>query len=235
MGRLKRETKMHFKAFTSDTPSFSKPHKFGVVHIPLINHTQWDFNHGLPYFSFNTYDASRPNFGKDILDYMIEDRENNLGPEWLIMFDQGAHFANSHPIVLYNRLVEIKESARRLKRLAQNSKNSKFSKTKIIFKTFNYVRGNYANTYGITSGIVPLWQRDIVLKVFGNPYLNGTEGYENYFSDDEKFPVKVLDVFPMSLAIFDHFEVGNVHPIEIVARETGHMMVNLLRILGYFD
>ena len=186
-----------------------------------INLTQNYFNHDLPYFmGAKDICAAKAMYSPEIFDRMIEFGWS--GKEYVIIMDHSAHFSNWHPVVLYNRLIALKEAALKYKKFSPE--------TPIIFKTFNYCRGSYEHTKGTTtiSGVIPLWQRDIVFKIFGNPYL------EDIYSDDEKYPIKVLDVFPMSLAAFDQMEIANVHPLELMAREQGRMFLNVLYRMGWF-
>ena len=220
-----RSKRAHFKQLPLDLqdqyPEDCPPDEPMRISVPdeHLNLTQYYFNHGLPYFmGTKPHCSGKALFTPEIFERMIEHKW--FGKEWIVFMDHSAHFANWHPIILYNRLIAVKEAATKYKKLSPE--------TPVIFKTFNYVRGPYANTYGITSGAVPLWQRDMVFKIFGNPYLDD-------MSDDEKFPVKVLDVYPMSLSIFDHLELGNVHPLELMARESGNMALNLLYKMGYFS
>ena len=209
-------------SFPETCPPPPSGDKFLKQPLQELNLTTYTFTHGLPYFTgLKPTCVGHSQFSPNILEKMIEHKW--FGEEYIILLDHGAHFANWHPIILYNRLVLIKEAARKYKKFSP--------KTPIIFKTLNYIRGDNDHTYGVTSGVVPLWQREMVFKIFGNPYLNDMYSKNN----DDIFPVKVLDVYPMSLAAFDHFEIGNVHPLETIGRETGHMLINLLYKLEYFN
>ena len=126
---------------------------------------------------------------------------------------------NWHPIILYNRLVAIKEAAIEYKKYSPE--------TPILFKTTHFTRGGLGDNYLTTVGFVALWQRDIIFRVFGNPYLDDMR-------DDEKYPVKVFDCTPMSLSVFDFGENGNLHPESSLARVSEDLMVNLLYKIGYF-
>ena len=99
------------------------------------------------------------------------------------------------------------------------------NRTLVVFKTLNYVRGNFRHLYSITSGLVPLWQREMAFKIFGDPYQHDMRG--------DEFPVKILDVFPMTMASFDMSEIGNVHPLTKVNRETTHALLNFLSYHGF--
>ena len=183
-----------------------------------INFTNYIFNHGMPLnMGGMPHCIGRSIYSVEVFERMIE--YEWFGKDYIIVLNHGAHFANWHPIILYNRLISIKQAAIKYKKFSPN--------TPIIFKTFNYVRGPFKLTYGITSGFIPFWQRDMVFKIFGNPYLDDMR-------DDEKFPVKVVDVLPMSLAVFDHFRIGDVHPLPVIARVTGNMIIDMLRNIGYF-
>ena len=54
------------------------------------------------------------------------------------------------------------------------------------------------------SSFQALRMREIAFRVFGNPY---TEDIKS-----DKFPVKVLDMYPMTEPVFEFFESGNIHP-----------------------
>ena len=183
-----------------------------------FNFTQFIFTHGLPLFmGEQVHCAGKATFSTEVFKRMIKNKW--FGRDYMVIMNHGAHFANWHPIVFYNRLVAIKKAAIEYKKYSPESP--------IIYKTMNWVHGNFDRTYAVTSGLVALQQRDIAFKVFGNPHLDDIE-------NDEEFPVKVVDVLPMTLAAFDHMEVGNVHPLEIISRETGNMIINMLHRIGYF-
>lgn len=139
-------------------------------------------------------------------------QNNWIGKNYIITLGHGLEMANWHPIIYYNRLVAIKKAAVEYKNVSPE--------TIIIFKTSHYTRGGLNQSSSGVSGAIPIWQRDLIFKVFGNPYL------DDIFSDE--FPVKVLDILPMSLNMFDHFESGEILPPESFARMSVHMLLNML-------
>ena len=143
---------------------------------------------------------------------------NWFGKQYIILLDHGIHFMNYHPILFYNKLIEIKEAASEYKRHSPDSL--------IVFKTSHYIRGNFKALPSVTSGLVGLWQRELIFKVFGSPYAHDLK-------DDRKHPVKVWDVFSPSFVAFDRLETGKVFPSEEMLKESTHMLFNLMRHVGY--
>ena len=103
-----------------------------------------------------------------------------------------------NPIVLYNELIELKEIAKIYKEKSPDSI--------ILFKTMNYVRGNFKKMSTVVSDFTAIRQVELAYKVFG----------QNNFTD-KKHTVYVLDTYRMTEPVFDLFNYGNIHP----GRRTG--------------
>ena len=144
----------------------------------------------------------------------------------IILFTHGAHFASWHPIVFYNRLIAIRNSIINYKKSANYQDNSIF-----IYKTPNYVRGNFTKLYAIVSGFEMYRMREISFKVFGNPYqavASADDKVENYMNDDRNYPVKVYDSFAPTFAAFGSLEPGNIHPPGFLLETTSDQIVDLV-------
>ena len=179
---------------------------------PAINFTMYSANHGEPLFK-NTCMA-KAQYSADVIKRMIEHKWFSTNEqEYIVLLNHGAHFATMHPLIFHNRLIEIRNS------IIEYKKHS--PKTTFIFKTLNYARGNFTKMFAITSAFQAIRQREIAFNIFGNPYENDMRS--------DKFPVKVLDVFPMTFAAFDFLTEGNIHPRGGLNKATSDALFNLLR------
>ena len=182
---------------------------------PMINHTSITITEGLPVMKDQCP-------GKSIYAGEVIERMEKYGVEWygkdkIVFFTHGAHFSQWNPVIYYNRLIDIRNSIISFKKKSPDSI--------FIYKTLNYMRGNFTKNYASISAFQAFRQREIAFKVFGNPYLDDIRG------DD--FPVKVYDVFPLTLAAFEHMNPGNVHPPGFLRLNTANLMVDLMRYVGY--
>ena len=149
--------------------------------------------HGMPIHKDGCVETAQ--YTGDMLEQMV--KNGWIGPEYILLMTHGAHFAAFNPIVFYRRLIDIKKSVEKYRKSSPDSL--------IIFKTLNYIRGDFSKLWSTVSSFNAYRQREMAFKIFGNPY-------ENDMRNNNDFPVKVLDVWPMTKLAFDHMEVGNVHP-----------------------
>ena len=136
----------------------------------------------------------------------------------MVLMTHGAHLATLHPAIFYNRLLEIRDAVIEYKK--------KSPETLFVFKTLNYARGNFKRMFAVTSFFQAHRQREIAFRVFGNPYT------EDIRSDE--FPVKVLDIYPLTLTAFDYLTEGNIHPRGGLCKTSSDALFNLMRHVGYF-
>lgn len=97
--------------------------------------------------------------------------------------------------------------------------------TLFIFKTLNFGRGDFDRFYIVTSHFKCYRMREIAFNIFGNPHTDN-------LLDDERHPVKIYDVYPMTEVGFDHMQVGNVHPKGFFRKGTADLMVDLIGYMG---
>ena len=183
---------------------------------PLLNHTGVLITAGLPIMKDQC--PGKTIFSGDVLERMIKEGGKEwFGPDKVVFFTHGMHFHNDNPIIFYNRLIDLRNVIRKFKKVSPD--------TIFIYKTVNYLRGDFTKNYATTSAFQAFRQREIAFRVFGNPYLDD-------ISSDE-FPVKVYDVFPMTLVAFDYMVPGNVHPPRFLRRNSADLMVDLMRYVEY--
>ena len=166
-------------------------------------------------------------YSSDAIRRMKEYKNEWFGERNIILMTHGAHFSSWHPIVFYNRLIAIRDAILAFKQeerkhLKKNDKGAIF-----IYKTPNYVRGDFKIMYAAVSGFNMFRQREIAFKVFGNPYLEDTK------KDNDKFPVKVFDQFAPTFYAFDTMKPGNVHPPTYLRDMSSYMLADLLNYYGY--
>ena len=193
--------------------------KYGAIqrNISEINHFVYTITHGLPFHTGGSVTCpGKSIFSTEAFERMIEHKW--FGKNHIIILDHGAHLANWHPIIFYNRLIAIRNAAIKYKKHSPNSI--------IIYKTLNYIRGDFHHMYACTSSLAAIIQREIVFKILGNPYVDD-------IADDEKYPIKVFDAFPVTFVAFDQMHSGNVHPPIFLTKETTHMMFNLMKFVNY--
>ena len=184
----------------------------------IYNYTITFTNYALPYFYGRApHCAGKAKYTPDLFKRMIKHKW--FGKKYIVTMDHGPHMTNWHPIILWNRLVAIKEAAIEYKKHSPD--------TPILYKTIHFIRGGLGDAYQVTTGLTALWQRDMVFRIFGNPYLDDMR-------DDKKYPVKVFDCTPFSMSVFDFSEFGGMHPETSITRVTENLMVDLLYRIGYF-
>ena len=163
-----------------------------IFHCPTTNTTFVRLPHGMPIHKDGCVETAQ--YTGDMLEQMV--KENWVGPEYIILMTHGAHFAAFNPIVFYKRLEDIKKSVQKYKEKSPGSL--------IIFKTLNYIRGDFRKLWSTVSSFNAWRQREMAFKVFGDPKLVDMRKPEQQ--------IKVFDVWPMTELAFDHMDVGNVHP-----------------------
>ena len=198
--------------------------------FPTLNLTVYSVTHGQPVCK--NFCSAKTIYSSDVIDRMVEHEwfsKRTRGvpayeadqEQYIVLFDHGAHFALFNPIVFYNRLLEIKNS------IIEYKKHS--PKTLFIYKTLNYCRGNFTALWSVQSSFQALRMREIAFKVFGNPH-------NEDILDDERYPVKVLDVFPMTLAAFEFNVIGDTHPpVGLLKKGISDYLVDFLKYLGGFE
>lgn len=163
-----------------------------IFHCAGTNTTFVRLPHGMPIHKDGCVETAQ--YTGDMLEQMI--KENWVGPEYVILMTHGAHFATFNPILFHNRLLDLKQAVEKYKQASP--------KSLVIFKTLNYIRGDFSKLWSTVSGFNAYRQREMAFKIFGDPNVQDMR--------DDKFKVKVFDVWPMTELAFDHMDVGNVHP-----------------------
>lgn len=153
-----------------------------VYHCPGTNTTFVRLPHGLPIHKDGC--VTVPQYTGDMLESMVEN--GWVGPEYVMLLTHGAHFATFNPIVFYKRLLDVKRSVAEYKKASPGSM--------IIFKTLNYVRGDFKKLWSTVSSFNAWRQREMAYNVLSDADL------------------EIFDVWPMTTLAFDHMDVGNVHP-----------------------
>merc|ERR1712176_1445182 len=113
-------------------------------------------------------------FSSEVIKRMI--KHQWFGNNYIIVFTHAAHLASWHPGVFYNRMIAIRNQIIEFKRaereyLIENGLDPKTKTATFIYKTPNYVRGDFNKLYSVISGFQMYRIREMAFKIFGNPYL----------------------------------------------------------------
>jgi len=181
-------------------------------------------NHGLPIAKSQCH--AKIIFTSKIIERMINHKWFSNDKKYIFIFNHCAHFSKFHPIVFYNRLIEIRNSIIKYKKAAL--KQSPESKSLFIYETCPYFRGKFENLWAVGSTVNALHLRDMAFQVFGNPY----ELRDNILNDF--YPVKVVDQYKYSEHVFDELETGNIHPRRIFGEELSHRVLNMVGYNKFF-
>ena len=178
-------------------------------------------NHGLPVQK--DLCIGKAIFSVDVLERMIKEKwftDTEKNQKYMIFFTHGMHMAGSNLLTYYNRLIAMRNI------IIEYKKHS--PKTLFVYKTINYVRGNFKDMYATAGSFHAYRMREIAFKVFGNPYLEDIR-------DDAKYPVKVYDAYALTMTAFDYMKTGNVLPPEPLNGATSKMLIDLADYVGFID
>ena len=176
-------------------------------------------------------------FSSEVIKRMMQHQW--FGDEHFIVMTHGPHFASWHPGVYYNRMISIRNQIVEYKKQEQiylKQKGLDPTKTAtFIYKTPNWVRGNFRNLYSVTSGFQMYRMREVAFKIFGNPYLEYEKMFplknsSSFYQDQLQYPVKIYDTFGPSFLAFDNLQTGNVHPHDHIAN---YIMEGVFDLLQY--
>lgn len=198
--------------------------QWGASHKFYVNNntTSVRITHGNP--AAKNQCVGKDIFSAEVIQQMIKFKIgfSDQGANVIIIFTHAAHFLNLNKIFYYNRLIELRDAALEYKKYCPEAL--------IMFKTLNHALGDYQELYSITSGFLAQEYNQIIYQIFGDPYIDDIR-------DDARFPVKVWDVYRMSLAVYPQMDKGNIHPRlgSFLNTATGDAMINLMHYIGYLN